>query len=175
MFFALVYLLLRRHVRLVAGSSNQLNSDIELVVLRHQLKVLRRQVSRPRLRRRDRLFMAAISRPLPRARWSSFVVSPQTLLRWHRDLVRRRWTSKRASGGRRPIPDEVRALVVRMGRQPQVGVHPDPGRARQARLEGVRNEDPYAAAAGRTRPGSSPWWSHLERVPAGPGSRDPGV
>ena len=116
MFFALVYLLLRRLVQLVAGSSNQLNSDIELVVLRHQLKVLKRQVSRPPLRRLDRLFMAAISRTLPRARWSSFAVSPQTLLRWHRDLVRRRWTYKRASGGRPPLPDEVRALVVRMGR-----------------------------------------------------------
>ena len=117
MFFALVYLLLRRPVQLVAGSSNQLNSDIELVVLRHQLKVLKRQVSRPRLRRRDRLFMAAISRTLPRARWSSFVVSPQTLLRWHRDLVRRKWTYKRISlGGRPPIPAEVRELIVRMGR-----------------------------------------------------------
>jgi putative transposase len=81
MFFALAYLLLRRLVQLVAGPSTQLKSDVELVVLRHQLKILRRQVSRPRLRRRDRLFMAAISRALPRARWSSFVVSPQSLLR----------------------------------------------------------------------------------------------
>ena len=117
MFFALVYLLLRRLVQLVAGSSSHLNSDIELVVLHHQLKILRRQVSRPRLRRRDRLFMAAISRTLARARWSSFVVSPQTLLRWHRDLVRRKWTYKRISlGGRPPIPAEVRELIVRMGR-----------------------------------------------------------
>jgi putative transposase len=76
--FALVYLLLRRLVQLVAGSSNHLNFDVEVVVLRHQLKVLKRQVSKPRLRRRDRLFMAAISGTLPRARWSSFVVSPQT-------------------------------------------------------------------------------------------------
>ena len=117
MFFALAYLLLRRLIQLVAGST-QLNSDIELVVLRHQLKVLKRQVSRPRLRRRDRLFMAAISRVLPPARWSSFVVSPLTLLRWHRDLVRRKWTYRgRAVGGRPPIPNEVRALIVRMGRE----------------------------------------------------------
>ena len=116
MFFALVHLLLRRLVQLLAGSSN-LDSDVEVVVLRHQLRVLRRQVSRPRLRRRDRLFMAAISRTLPRARWSSFVVSPQTLLRWHRDLVRRKWTYRRSAvGGRPPIPDEVRELIVRMGR-----------------------------------------------------------
>jgi transposase len=116
MFFALVYLLLRRLVQLLAGSSD-LNSDVELVVLRHQLKVLRRQVSRPRLRRRDRLFMAAISKTLPGARWSSFVVSPNTLFRWHRDLVRRKWTYRRRPvGGRPPIPDEVRELIVRMGR-----------------------------------------------------------
>jgi hypothetical protein len=116
MSFALAYLLLRRLVQLVAGPSTQLKSDVELVVLRHQLKILRRQVSRPRLRGRDRLFMAAI-RALPRARWSSFVVSPQTLLRWHRDLVRGKWTYRgRAVGGNPPIPDEVRELFVRMGR-----------------------------------------------------------
>jgi hypothetical protein len=116
MSFALAYLLLRRLVQLVAGPSTQLKSDVELVVLRHQLKILRRQVIRPRLRGRDRLFMAAI-RALPRARWSSFVVSPQTLLRWHRDLVRGKWTYRgRAVGGNPPIPDEVRELFVRMGR-----------------------------------------------------------
>ena len=117
MFFAFIYLLLRRLVQLVAGSSNRLDSDVEVVVLRHQLRVLRRQVGRPRLRRRDRLFMAAISRTLPRARWSSFVVSPNTLLRWHRELVRRKWTFRRAStAGRPPISQEVRDLILRMGR-----------------------------------------------------------
>jgi putative transposase len=117
--FALVYQLLRRVVRSIAGSSNdELSTEVELLVLRHQLKVLKRQVGRPRLRRRDRLFMAAISRVLPRARWSSFLVSPQTLLRWHRELVRRKWTFRRRSaGGRPPISHEVRDLILRMGRQ----------------------------------------------------------
>jgi hypothetical protein len=59
---ALVYLLLRRIVRLVAGSPSDLNREVEMVVLRHQLMVLRRQAGRPRLRRRDRVFMAAMSR-----------------------------------------------------------------------------------------------------------------
>jgi len=99
---SLLYLLLRRLVRLVACSSNELNSEIEVVVLRHQLMVLKRQVRRPRLRRRDRLFMAAMSRALSRTRWSCFVVSPQTLLRWHRDLVRRKWTYRRTLTGGRP-------------------------------------------------------------------------
>jgi putative transposase len=110
--------LVRRLVQLVAGSSNHLNGDIEIVVLRHPLMVLQRQVSRPRRRRRDRLFMAAFSRTLPRARWSSLLVRPHTLLRWHRELVRRKWTYRRASGGGRPpITDEVRELVLRMGRE----------------------------------------------------------
>lgn len=65
MLVALVYLFLRRVVQLVAGSSNHLDADVEVVVLRHQLMVLKRQVGRPRLRRRDRLFMAALSRALP--------------------------------------------------------------------------------------------------------------
>ena len=71
MILALVYLLLRRVVRSFAGSSNELMAtEVEVVVLRHQLMVLKRQVGRPHLRRRDRLFMAALSRALPRARWS---------------------------------------------------------------------------------------------------------
>jgi transposase len=62
--------------------------------------------------------MAAMSRVLPRARWSAFLVSPQTLLRWHRDLVRRKWTFRRRSrGGRPPISKDVRELILRMGRE----------------------------------------------------------
>jgi putative transposase len=104
-------------VWLTAGSSNELlSTDVELVVLRHQLMVLKRQVGRPRLRGRDRLFMAAISRTLPRARWSSLLVGLQTLLRGHRELVRRKWSFRRKSaGGRPPIPDAVRELILRMG------------------------------------------------------------
>lgn len=118
MLFALLYLLVRRAVRLAAGSASNLHNDIEITVLRHQLAVLKRQVGRPHLRRRDRLFMAAISRVLPRSRWSSFAVSPHTLLRWHRELVRRKWTYRRnASGGRPPLTDDVRELILRMGRE----------------------------------------------------------
>jgi hypothetical protein len=102
MLFAVAFLLLRRLVGLAGGSAEDRHSDIEVLVLRHQLAVLRRRAGRPRLRRRDRLFMAALSRVLPRPRWSSFLVSPQTLLRWHRELVRRKWTyPHRATGGGR--------------------------------------------------------------------------
>jgi transposase len=116
--FAFAYLLLCRLVRLVVGSSGDLDRDVELVVLRHQLMVLKRQVGMPRRRRRDRLFMTALSRALPRGRWSSFLVSPQTLLRWHRDLVRRKWSFRCGSvGGRPPIAAEVRELILRLGRK----------------------------------------------------------
>ena len=118
MLFAVFYLLLRRLVGLAGGSAEDRHSDVEVLVLRHQLAVLRRRVGRPRLRRRDRLFMAALSRVLPRPRWSSFLVSPQTLLRWHRELVRRKWTyPHRATGGRPPIADGVRDLILRMGKE----------------------------------------------------------
>ena len=66
--------------------------DVELLVLRHQLEILRRQDKRPKLRPSDRVLMAAAGRLLPPARRHSLLVTPQTLLRWHRELVRRRWT-----------------------------------------------------------------------------------
>ena len=74
MLFALIYLLVCRVLRLAAGSASDLHNDLEIMVLRHQLAVLKRQVGRPRLRRRDRLLMAALSRVLPRPRWSAFIV-----------------------------------------------------------------------------------------------------
>jgi putative transposase len=116
MLFALVYWLLRRLIGLAAGSPGSRHNDVEVLVLRHQLTVLRRQVRCPRLRQRDRLFMAALSRMLPRQRWSAFLVRPQTLLRWHRELVRRKWTYRhRSTGGRPPIAQDIRDLILRMG------------------------------------------------------------
>jgi putative transposase len=86
-----------------------------LEVLRHQLEILKRQVSRPQFQPRDRVLLAAASRFLPKARWSSFIVRPETLLKWHRHLVTRRaarWGSRRR--GRPPIPLEVKVLIVRL-------------------------------------------------------------
>ena len=114
MLFSLVHFLVRRI--LGTGRRPEEGREIELLVLRHQVKVLRRQVKRPRLSRLDRLLLAAASRAMPRDRWSSFVVRPETLLRWHRELVRRKWTHKRSGcPGRPPIEPEVSALIVRLG------------------------------------------------------------
>ena len=77
---------------LIRGGRHVDVKDVELLVLRHQLEVLRRQVERPKLRPRDRALMAAAGRVLPPARRYGLLVTPQTLLRWHRELVRRRWT-----------------------------------------------------------------------------------
>jgi putative transposase len=83
----------------------------------HQLAVLGRTVKRPPLRRRDRMLLAAASRLLPRERWSAFPVSPQCLLRWHRELVARKWTYRRRSPGRPPLDPALRELVLRLGRE----------------------------------------------------------
>src|SRR5438270_7855181 len=87
------------------------------MVLRHQLVVLGRQAGRAALRPADRAFLAALARMLPRRRRHTLVVTPQTLLRWHRELVRRKWTQPRRSPGRPPVNDRVRQLVLRFARE----------------------------------------------------------
>jgi putative transposase len=116
--FSLVYAIVRRWFRLADGGSGDRALEIENAVLRHQLAVLRRRVKRPRLNRVDRLVMSAASRVLTRERWTVFVVTPQTLLRWHRELVRRKWTfRRRKTSGRPPVDTELRNVVIRMGRE----------------------------------------------------------
>ncbi|MGZ3471376.1 MAG: integrase core domain-containing protein [Isosphaeraceae bacterium] len=119
MLFALLYLVLRRLFGLAGGSrSEDLSRDVEILVLRHQLKVLRRQKGRPRLRRLDKVVLAAARRVLPRPAWSSFMVSPPTLLRWHRELVRRKWTYRRKRCvGRPPLDPAACELILRLARE----------------------------------------------------------
>jgi putative transposase len=92
----LAYLTLCRSIQLLALlARGDPAKDLELMVLRHQLSVLRRQVPRPRLEPADRALLAAISRVLPRSRWSCFLAKPETLLRWHRRLAAGSWTYPR--------------------------------------------------------------------------------
>jgi len=110
----LLYLILRTVVGCVSlFVRSEASKDAEILILRHQLAVLRRQVARPRLSWADRALQAALSRLVPRGRWPRLFVSPETVLRWHRDLVRRRWTVPRR-GGRPPARPSIRQVVLRL-------------------------------------------------------------
>src|SRR6266576_6107559 len=101
---------------LVRGRRSEFAKDLELLVLRHQLAVLSRQQPRPSLRPADRALLAALARLLPPRRRHGLVVTPQTLLRWHRELVRRKWAQPRRNPGRPPTDGRVRVLVLRFAR-----------------------------------------------------------
>jgi transposase len=114
----LAYLTLCRSIQLLALlARGDAAKDLEILVLRHQLTVLQRQTSRPKLEPADRALLAAISRVLPRDRWSCFFVTPETLLRWHRRLVAGRWTYPRRGQGRPPLDDGVQQLIIRLARE----------------------------------------------------------
>jgi len=117
LFWSFCYLMLRCLFRLVSLRPRSEDfKELEIVVLRHELSVLRRQAARPQLTTTDRVFLTAASRLLPRSSWRSFLVTPTTLLRWHRRLIARRWTYGSRSG-RSPIGGEIRALVLRLARE----------------------------------------------------------
>jgi hypothetical protein len=105
--FALVVLLAR------SDHSNEL----EILLLRHELSILRRQARRPKLTESDRLVLAALSRVLPRRSWQTFLVTPETLVRWHRRIIARRSTYPHKRPGRPPVDAAVRQLIVRLARE----------------------------------------------------------
>ncbi len=120
MLWSLAYLVVRRLFELMMLCCRSPRSkELEILVLRHELSILRRHARRPQLREADRLFLAALSRALPRRAWSAFSVSPRTLLRWHQRLVVRRWTYPHRRPGRPPLDRDVEALVIRLARENQ--------------------------------------------------------
>jgi putative transposase len=114
-----LYWSLRRLLELVVlRCRSQREKEIEILLLRHQLRVLERQVARPELTPADRALLTAFSGVLTRQAWRrSLFVTPATVLRWHRELVARRWTYPCRRPGRPPTPGEVRELVVRLARE----------------------------------------------------------
>ena len=114
----LAYLTLCRSIQLLRlMARGDAAKDLEILVLRHQLAVLRRQTPPPRLEPKDRALLAAVSRVLPRSRWSCFFVQPETLLRWHRRLVAGAWTYPHRRTGRPPLDQKVQQLIVRLANE----------------------------------------------------------
>jgi transposase len=144
--------------------------DVELLVLRHQLEILRRQDKRPKLRPSDRVLMAAAGRLLPPACRDGLLVTPQTLLRWHRELVRRRWTYARARPGRPSIDANTRDLVLRLAREnPRWGYQRIAGELNKLGLAVSPSTVRRVLARVGLRPARRRSGAHLARIPTGAG------
>jgi len=99
---------------MVLRTRSDATKEVEILVLRHQLAVLQRRRPRPRISWTDRAVIAALGRLLPACRRCGLLVTPSTILRWHRQLVRRRWTTPHTRPGRPAIPAGARALILRL-------------------------------------------------------------
>jgi hypothetical protein len=116
--WSFVYLGLCRLLQLVALlCRSERSKELEILLLRHELAILRRQPRRAPVRPVDRALLAALARALPRSAWSGLSVRPATVLRWHRQLVRRRWTYPHRPPGRPPLDRRAQALVVELARE----------------------------------------------------------
>ena len=101
---------------LLLGRSDR-SKEVEILVLRHELAVRRRRSGRPRTEPADRALLAMLGRALPRRAWAAFSVRPETLLRWQRQLVSRRWRYPHKKPRRRPLARPRRELILRLARE----------------------------------------------------------
>jgi hypothetical protein len=173
MVWSFVYLALRRLLELLVLCWRSTDAkEVEILVLRHQLAILRRQHPRPRLRPKDRALLAALSRLLPRRRWSILVVTPETLFRWHRRMVRQRWTYPAQGRGRPSVPQQLQTLIVRLATEnPRWGYQRIRGellrlgcRVSASSIARVLRANGLQPAP---RPASTTWRSFLRRQAAG--------
>ncbi len=118
MLWSFVYLAARNLFALVPLLARAPHSkELEILLLRHELAILRRQCGRPHLSRVDRALLAALSRSLPRPAWTSLPVRSETVLAWHRQLVARRWTYPHKKPGRPALEQSLRTLILRLARE----------------------------------------------------------
>ena len=110
--YRILYRFLAALARLAVRSGR--SKDLEIIVLRHQLTVLRRQDDRPELRNGDRTLLGAIAQALPRPRRGGWLVTPDTLLRWHRRRIARHWNQPTRRPGRPSTTAEIRRLIIDM-------------------------------------------------------------
>src|SRR6266566_3208352 len=118
MVFSFLYLALRALLGALVRSRRGLSvKDVELLVLRHELEILRRQVARPKLAMADRALLAAAACHLPRTSRGLLLVTPRTVLRWHQAMVRRKWRQPLGRVGRPPLSAEIREVALRLARE----------------------------------------------------------
>jgi len=118
MLLALVYSMLRLLLDLVDVRLRIHDCEAELLLLRHQLRVVRRQVKRPQLTIADRTIMAALSQRMSRAAQVGMLVQPETVLGWHRELVRRKWAgfARRRGPGRPGLDSGIQTLILQISK-----------------------------------------------------------
>jgi len=118
MVFSFLYLAVRALLGALVRSCRGLSvKDVELLVLRHELEILRRQVARPKLAMADRALLAAAASHLPGASRGLLLVTPRTVLRWHQAMVRRKWRQPPGRVGRPPLSAEIREVALRLARE----------------------------------------------------------
>jgi hypothetical protein len=144
-------------------------------MLRHEVAVLRRQVARPALRPSDRAVLAGLSRLLSAAGRGRLFVRPEALLRWHRDLVRRKWAHSGRRPGRPALPTGTVSVVLPGEREPDPGVpsHPRGARHHGRRARALKRVGHLAPAWHRTS--AKKLWANLVGVPRSPGNDQVGV
>jgi hypothetical protein len=173
----LLYLIFLRllNLLLLLGRSSA-SKDVELLVLRHEVTVLRRANPKPRLDWADRAVFAALVRSLPTMLRRHRLVTPGTILRWHRRLVVKKWTYPHRLG-RPPVEDAVVSLIEGMAKgESPLGIPEDPGRVAQARSPGGSVHNPPRSPAVTDTSGAALGHRHdLAAVPACAGVDDVGV
>ena len=173
MVLSVVYVALQRVLQLLVLQSRSTSSkDLEIVVLRHQLAVLRRQVRRPAFRAADRVFLSAASRLLSRINWSAFVVTPATLLRWHRLLAAKGLDLYATAGS--PTDHGGRSSIDRAAGpgESAVGLSAHRRRAEGPRCRGFSDHGQEDPPCRRTRP-NGPARAVGTRVPTYAGQHHP--